>query len=318
VVVRAGFGTVTRPGEPPRAPVPLLPAPDLAALPTTFDRVPLRLPIRPVPGAVGYRLTIATTAAMEAPIVEMVLPAAAARGPDLADGAYRLRLRAIDPSGLEGLEAEAEITVNARPEPPVLIKPLQEGKVRDAQPTFAWAASAVAAAYRLQLAADQALSSVVFDASRETGTQLVPPVELSPGTYYWRMATIDAAGEEGPFGDLQSFTLRPALAPGIEAPEASADDLTLRWRAGLPGQRHQIQMAKEPDFQDIILDQTLAENQVTIPRPDPGTYHLRIRTIDDDGYVGPYGPVQSFALDPLDLWPLMLGPFIFLAPLISP
>ena len=59
VNVAAGFGTVARSGEPPRQPVPLLPAPDLAATEPRQRQVPVAIAIAPLPGAHAYRVQIA-------------------------------------------------------------------------------------------------------------------------------------------------------------------------------------------------------------------------------------------------------------------
>jgi hypothetical protein len=41
------------------------------------------------------------------------------------------------------------------------------------------------------------------------------------------------------------------------------------------------------------VNRTLAESEVTVPRPEPGVYFLRVRALDADGVAGPYGPVQQ-------------------------
>ena len=77
------------------------------------------------------------------------------RGPDLPDGVYFLRLRAIDERGLEGRDAVSRFVLNARPEPPVLIAPEFEGVVPEEQPVFQWAQQLGADSYRFQLATDE-------------------------------------------------------------------------------------------------------------------------------------------------------------------
>ena len=41
----------------------------------------------------------------------------------LPDGEYRVRVRGVDATGLEGRDAEWPLTLDARPEPPVLVSP---------------------------------------------------------------------------------------------------------------------------------------------------------------------------------------------------
>jgi len=71
-----------------------------------------------------------------------------------------------------------------------------------------------------------------------------------PGRYYWRVAVRDSTGREGPFGDPQSFLLQPT--PRLQPPEVTADSMTFRWSAGLPGQRYQFQLAKDINFEDLV------------------------------------------------------------------
>lgn len=55
----AGTGSYVTPGKAPEASSRLLPAPQLDSLPERIDRVPFRVPIEPVAGAVRYRTQIA-------------------------------------------------------------------------------------------------------------------------------------------------------------------------------------------------------------------------------------------------------------------
>ncbi|MFS6766085.1 hypothetical protein WHL33_14410, partial [Staphylococcus aureus] len=66
--------------------------------------------------------------------------------------------------------------------------------------------------------------------------------------------------------------------------------------AGLPGQRYQVQMARDPGLAHPTLDKTLAEPSLEIPKPAHGTWYLRVRTLDTDGYAGPWSPVQKIKL----------------------
>ena len=48
--VAAGSGTLTAAGQPPAPPVPLLPPPDIGAIPTYLDHVPIAFSLPPLPG----------------------------------------------------------------------------------------------------------------------------------------------------------------------------------------------------------------------------------------------------------------------------
>lgn len=61
---------------------------------------------------------------------------ARARVLDVPDGSYRLRVRAIDADGLEGLAMEQPIVVYARPQAPALISPVPDGQTTEVSPVF--------------------------------------------------------------------------------------------------------------------------------------------------------------------------------------
>lgn len=227
-----------------------------------------------------------------------------------------MRIRGIDARGLEGKDAYHRFTLNARPEPPVLLAPAHETTVREPTPTFRWAEPIQATGYYFQLATSERFAAPLLDISRHSGTQFTTDPVLQPDVYYWRVATWDEAEELGPFSDIQHFELKPApSAPELQATEVGMDTLVFRWRAGQPGQAYQFQLAQDLRFQDIIVDRHTTEPQLTLSRPESGLYFLRIRTIDDDGFVGPYGTAQRVQVPPASYWPY--GLFAVIALLLA-
>ena len=87
--------------------------------------------------------------------------------------------------------------------------------------------------------------------------------------------------------------------------------MTFRWGVGLPGQQYEFQMARDADFEQIIVSRQVSEPQLTVPRPESGFYYLRMRLIDTDGFIGPYGATQRINVPPASYWPV--GLVVFLA-----
>lgn len=301
--VNQGFGALAEAGQAPRAPVPLLAPPDTAGLPPVITRAPIQLALPELTGAVRYRVQIAANDRFETLLFDGVTAPPGLRGPDLPDGDYVLRLRGVDAQDLEGRDALHPFRLHARPEPPFLMHPPHQGAVLENALHFEWSEPERAAAYHFQLASDESFAAPLLD-SQSSKTRLEPERPLSPGQYYWRVAVRDDTGRVGPFSDPQWFRLQPT--PKLQPPEVTADQLTFRWSAGPPGQRYEFQLARDAGFEEVLISRQVAEPQLTLPRPPSGFHYLRIRSIEPEGYQGPYGPVQRIDVPPASYWPVGL------------
>ncbi len=295
------FGVLAEQGKPPAAPVRLLPAPAVDGLPQRVERVPLRCGFTALRGATAYRVQIAPTGEFKILLFDATLAMPQIIGPDLPDGNYVLRLRGIDAHGLEGNDAYHRFTVKARPEPPFLLEPRPHAMVLDRPPTFRWSSPPGAGGYHFQLADNLRFDRLLVDSVDHPQTSLTPPGPLPPGWYYWRVATLTVAGEQGPFSDPQSWQLQPAARAG--APDLTDDSVTFRWSAGLSGQRYQFQLASDPEFAGPLVSMRVAEPQATLSYPPSGVYYLRIKTLEKDGREGPFGPAQRVSIPPRSYWP---------------
>lgn len=70
----------------------------------------------------------------------------------------------------------------------------------------------------------------------------------------------------------------------------------MRWQRGEPGQRYRVQISRKADFSKLLLEREADEPQIEIDRPGSGVWHVRVQTIEDDGYAAPYGPAQEIRL----------------------
>lgn len=311
VAVDAGLGIVAEAGKPIPAPQRLIGAPDLSGLAPLLERVPLRLSWPALPGARGYRAQVYAADSADQLLLDGVFAEASARWADLPDGRYRLRARAIDAQSLEGLDASATFVLNARPEPPFISAPRNGGTAYGAGAELRWARSTAAARYRLQVAAEPAFTSPLLDS--DDLTEPTRSVSLPPGTYHWRVASMAADGDLGPFGDAQSYTQKPEPpSPALEPPEPGADGLMFRWQAPAPGQKVRFQVATDSGFGHLVLDETTDAAQTVLKDPAPGTYYLRARTIEADGFEGPFGAAQQVEVPRSPWWWLVPGGLLLL------
>jgi len=222
-------------------------------------------------------------------------------------------VRGIDGQGLEGINAERNFAVAARPEPPLISGPTDERAVREDKPQFAWTKSLAAQSYRLQIASDEKFSAPIAEAESLETTTYRPGQALTPGDYYWRIASRTDAGKQGPFSDAQKFTYKlPPPAAKPEPPEVDEKLMRFRWSAGEPGQTFRFQLARDAEFKTPIVDNTLTEPRVEVANPGGGTYYLRVQTIDSDGFVGPFGSPQQVDVPKKNYWPwlLLVVPFL--------
>lgn len=305
VAVAAGFGTVVDESRKPIPPVRLLPAPDLARLPALQERVVIRFNIEPVASARGYRAQIARDREFQAVVAEGASAGPELRFGDVADGSYWLRVRALDERALEGADGHHAFRLKARPEPPFPSAPRNGGKASGDAVELRWTAAAEAASYRVQLARDAGFADLVADAAAVAATEF-HAAGLVPGDYFWRVASVRADLDQGPFGDAQRFTQK-ALPPTPEPPTADDERLNFTWVAE-PGQRFRLQVARDERFASLVADLELDAPEASLPRPEPGAYFMRVQATDPDGYVGPYSATQRFEVPPgpVPWWLLLL------------
>lgn len=289
----AGFGTTIDGARQVAEPTPLLPAPDLRDLPALQERLVVRFPVPAVPGATGFRGQIARDATMQVVLADERTPGPELRFPDLDDGEYVLRLRAVDARGIEGRDALLPFRLKARPEPPVPTAPPPRGVTRGTRVSLAWTANPDAATYHLQVARDAAFAQPVRDepAVAAIGFELDG---LTPGDYVWRLASVRAGNDRGPWGPARAFVVRPP-PPTPPAPSIGDKTLTFSWE-GEPGQTFQFQLASDPRFQQLVLERSLDQPSFELPRPDAGVYYMRLRARDADGFQGPYTTPQRFEI----------------------
>lgn len=306
----AGQGTVaTAAGV--AAPVALPPPPVLSGVPALVERLPLSLPF--AEGAAGsgpWRAQVLQAGPegrlllddrFETPVANW-----AASPPD---GEYLLRVRRADAQGLEGADATSAFRIKARPEPPFLTEPDADARITQSTVRFAWSRHPEAQRYRLQVADDAGFAAPRIDRGDLTATEF--SAELPEGRHHWRVRTVRAGDDAGPWSAPQTLQRiappppPPPPPPGAQPPEREAEGLRIRWRAA-PGEgvRYRLQLARDAGFTQLVLDETTTETSWLLPAPAAGTYHLRVQAIAAGGQPGPFGPAQMLEV-PRD-WPLWL------------
>ena len=185
--VERGFGAVIADGRVSRE---ALLAPPALLTPGKMQVDPLvTLAFEPVAGASGYHLQIATDASFADVIAEARAPAPAFAVAGIPNGGLFVRASAISGSGLEGM---AQTYAMRR-----VLTGLGASAAADADRlTFKWSGTGDGRRiYRFQLARDETGAGLIVD---EPGLVAdgISLRALAPGTYYWRVAVRQFAGDQ--------------------------------------------------------------------------------------------------------------------------
>ena len=281
-----GFGAAIDARAAPPVVAKLLPAPDLASLPARFERPIVRF--RLAGETTPLRIQVAADNAFEKIVSDQrVEPGAEVRLAGLGDAQWHVRARRIDTQGIEGYDSAKPFVLKARPEPPAQRSPRSGAKQAVGNVEFAWAANVDAPQARLQVAEDADFARLVLDRDKLGGTEFRTDLP-NAGAYHWRLASIRASGDQGPFGEPQRFELRPTPEPPRGGPSADGNALVFSW-SGRAEDRQQVQLARDPQFTEIVASAELGASEWTLPLPARGgRYYFRYRSIEPDGFVSPY------------------------------
>ena len=274
----AGFGSVVEAGKPPSAPIALLPAPDLNAVTPTSSKPQLRVQFPAVALAQGYRGQAATDDAFNNLIVDVIVATPLIDLTGLPDGKLFLRVRAIDQNGLEGKDGVKSVVVKATPAPPLLSYPADKAQMGSAQMRFEWIKAVEAVSYLLQIDRNEIFLAPLINKKIIAASVFTPQMPLAPGPYYWRVASVRANGEIGPFSDVQLFTVRDA-AIKLDIPNIKGADARFSW-SGKPGQFYQFQLSQTERFTKIVADRVVDKTEVVIDGLAKNVYYIRVRAID--------------------------------------
>ena len=292
----AGFGTFVEDGKPPSPPIALLSAPDVSNLPAQIQSPDARFTFPAVPSAVSYRAHVALDSAFTNLIANASSPTPDIVFVNLPDGALFVRMRGVDVNGLEGKDAARAFSVKARPLPPALTAPIDTSRILSSKVTLLWLASADAVSYRVQLASDDSFANPALDEKVASGVTLTPSMTVKPVSYYWRVASLNAKGETGPWSPARSFIgvadvpiLRAKRAAGMMPLEIDASS----------AQSHQVQIARDERFTNMASDRTIAGNKFELGNLAANAYYVRVRAVTgSEKTVGPWSEPRLLEVYP--------------------
>ncbi|HYD82204.1 MAG TPA: FecR domain-containing protein [Paucimonas sp.] len=167
-------------------------------------------------------------------------------------------------------------------------------------PAFTLVPVSGAAAYHVQVSTDRDAQNVIAESRSPQTTLKVDGIR--DGDYFMHVSAIDQAGLEG-LVRTQAFRLqirpesraRPAASGAPLVERSDSKTVTLRWPAQA-GKQYRLQVSRDPDFSWLIHTKQVTAPEATLPRPDFGTYYARVQTVNADGSVNAFSPVQPFVV----------------------
>ena len=297
--VPQNFGTLTAKNSPPQKPTRLLAAPVLPAI-ETIRYLPARLSWDLIKGATSYRSQLSDQAEFQRILLDNLgqppklnIPAT------LADGQYWLMVRATDTNGLQGLESLQHFSIDARPFPPTIQSPLSKDPVYTGDVTFVWTQPEDAEKYVFELSETEDFTSLIQPAST-LSSQSINVSITDPGSYFWRVTSINANKKTGPNGYSNTITVRPTPAtPELQEATTSKTELGFAWQKDDFSNRYQIQLANDKDFTRLVDELNVTSAEATFNKPEMGTYYMRVRGFDSDNYAGSWSSTQKVEV-PID------------------
>ena len=304
VKVAGGFGSFTEAGKPPSPPRELLPKPDLTGLPSRLTGFPPTMSWPAQAGAKGWRVQLGTEPELKTVLRDLLTTSpAVVWGDDLPDGRYFVRVRAVDENGLEGFDAQHSFSLDARPLPPRIEQPSQGERQYRTDVELAWSGAPMASGYLLQLSPDPAFKVDVTEQKLDAVTR--HQVTLTPGDWYWRMASLNQLGEPRTFGPVQDFKVQPLPTPPSDGSgKAAPGQASFAWSPATGVARYGFELRNNAGA--VVAQQEISDSRLSVNELKPGRYSWRVRGVEGDGKTGQWGQEHPLIVPPFP--PRLDGP----------
>jgi hypothetical protein len=226
----------------------------------------------------------------------------------IPDGTYYWRARAVTSTDATGRWSPTRILHKAWSTAPQLLSPLAATVDWPSTPLLlTWAPVPYAVTYDVYVATDPGLSNLVLGSVSSPyqvqGPQFAFPTTLAPGTYYWAIAPVDAAGDVGKRSAISSFTWAWPSDTTVSEADDSADQSVVEpqfsWAPIAGAASYGIEISRAQDFASgsDVIDQTGVVGDSYTPTqilPNETDLYWRVRALDANGDAGDWNVGQPF------------------------
>lgn len=178
--------------------------------------------------------------------------------------------------------------------------------------TLKWTSDRPLSAYEVDLCRDPACEDKLFSLPA-TDTKLPVTEALADGPYHWRVRGIDQFGKEATRSGTQGFSLALAAPPVITTPggaemtvqaeiqlkkpdEIAETEARLSWETRPLYEKYPWQIARDPEFQELVFEGEHADGELTTPKLPSGIYHYRVSGRLKSGQTSDWS-VSQFKMD---------------------
>lgn len=240
-----GFGLVTRPNTPTPPAEALLPAAPPDSINVSAS-VPMHVRWAAIPGAMNYRVLLFRAVSPPELLSITSTTNAVAEIPATAGADYRVQIRGVAASGLEGLDATVQ--VHALPPPPLISAVSSTSGTL----TLSWPTTADTPRYHLEIAHDTAFAKIEQQHTSETNSL---SVDVPGGAHFWRVRGDGPAGPSDFSAPAALVVVPPPLTLKVTPRVWRRNITSLSWST-VKGALFRVQVANDARFTEVQQEWT--------------------------------------------------------------
>jgi hypothetical protein len=177
----------------------------------------------------------------------------------------------------------------------MVMTPAKGPAVADSAVTLEWLSVQDAACYHAQFSEDKEFQRLLLDKSDLTALSCKVG-RLAQQSYFFRIRSIAKDGYSGAWSD--PLVVTPSLIPqSVEPAENDDSEIVLRSKNRGEGISYHFQLAKDEQFQTVLVDSTVPVPELKAQKPSQaGNYFVRVATVDKKGAAGAFSAPQVLTI----------------------